>query len=50
MKKLTSKNAKVIGDDLGIDWNEVKLDEFTIGINVEFDMGTKYPETNVTKK
>ena len=37
MKKLNSKNAKVIGDDLGIDWNEVKLDEFTIGINVEFE-------------
>jgi hypothetical protein len=49
MKKLNSKNAKVIGDDLGIDWNEVKLDEFTIGINVEFEHGTKYPETNVTK-
>jgi hypothetical protein len=49
MKKLTSKNAKLIGEDLGIDWNEVKLDEFTIGINVEFEHGTKYPETNITK-
>jgi hypothetical protein len=43
MKKLNSKDAKLIGDDLGIDWNEVKLDEFTIGINVEFEHGTKYP-------
>jgi hypothetical protein len=48
MKKLNSKEAKVIGDDLGIDWNEVKLEEFTEGISVEFEHGTKYPETNVT--
>jgi hypothetical protein len=49
MKKLNSKDAKLIGDDLGIDWNEVKLDEFTTGVNVEFEHGTKYPATNVTK-
>jgi len=49
MKKLNSKDAKVIGDDLGIDWNEVKLEEFTKGVSVEFEHGTKYPETNVTK-
>jgi len=29
MKKLDSKDAKLIGDDLGINWNEVKLEEFT---------------------
>jgi hypothetical protein len=49
MKKLTSRDAKEIGDDLGINWDEVKLDEFTSGVNVEFEHGTKYPETNVTK-
>ena len=48
MKKLNSKNAKEIGDDLDINWNEVKLDEFTKGVNVEFEHGTRYPETNVT--
>ena len=49
MKKLNSKDAKVIGDDLGINWNEVELDEFTKGVSVELEHGTKYPETNVTK-
>jgi len=49
MKKLDSKDAKVIGDDLGINWNEVKLEEFTKGVSVELEHGTKYPETNVTK-
>jgi len=48
MKKLNSKNAKVIGDDLGINWNEVKLEEFTKGVSVELEHGEKYPATNVT--
>jgi len=48
MKKLDSKDAKVIGEEIGIDWNEVKLEEFTIGVNIEFEHGTKFPETNVT--
>jgi hypothetical protein len=48
MKKLNSKDAKVIGDDLGIDWDEIKLEEFTKGVSVELEHGTKYPETNVT--
>ena len=49
MKKLTSKDAKEIGDAIGINWNEVSLDEFTKGINVEFEHGSKYPKTNITK-
>ena len=48
MKKFNSKNAKVIGDDLGINWKEVKLQEFTKGVNVEFEHGKKFPETNIT--
>ena len=48
MKKVDSMHAKEIGENLGIDWNEVKLEEFTQGINVEFEHGKKFPETNVT--
>jgi hypothetical protein len=48
MEKLNSQEAKDIGDDLGINWDEVKLDEFTKGVNVEFEHGTRFPETNVT--
>ncbi|MBK9332938.1 MAG: hypothetical protein IPM96_11180 [Ignavibacteria bacterium] len=48
MEKFTAHNAKEIGDDLGINWNEVKLDEFTKGLNIELEHGTRYPETNVT--
>jgi hypothetical protein len=48
IEKLNSKDAKEIGDDIGINWKEVDMDEFTKGINVEFEHGTKFPETNVT--
>jgi len=48
MKKLNLKDAKEIGNDLGINWNEVDINEFTKGVNIEFEHGTKYPETNVT--
>jgi len=50
MKKFNSKAAKEIGDDLVINWNEVNLDEFTKGVNVELEHGSRDPETNVTKK
>lgn len=48
MKKLNLKEAKQIGNDLGIDWNKVDLEEFSMGLNVELEHGTRYPETNVT--
>lgn len=48
MKKIDKVEAKAIGDKLGINWDEVDLYEFTNGINVEFEHGTRYPETNIT--
>ena len=48
MKKLNSKDSKKIGDNLDINWDEVDLNEFTKGVNIEFEHGTKFPETNVT--
>lgn len=48
MKFLELEQAKNIGDKLGIDWETIDLDEFTKGINVEFEHGTRFQETNVT--
>jgi hypothetical protein len=48
MKNIDSNDAKEIGEKIGIDWNEVELEEFTNGINVEFEHGKKFSETNVT--
>ena len=49
MKKFNSKAAKEIGDDLVINWSEISLNEFTNGVNVELEHGSRYSETNVTK-
>lgn len=48
MKKINKDDAKLIGDQLGIDWKEVDLNEFTEGIAVELEHGKRWPETNVT--
>jgi len=48
MEKLKKIDAKKIGDDIGINWEGINLDEFTVGVNVELEHGSKDPETNVT--
>jgi hypothetical protein len=48
MDKIDAIKAKEIGDFLGIDWSKVDIKEFTAGINVEFEHGSRYPEINVT--
>ncbi len=40
--------ARAIGAQLGIDWDEVKLDEFHRGLAVELEHGSRDPETDVT--
>ena len=47
-KKFTNEEAKRIGDELGIDWDEVNLEEFRMGLGVELEHGLHDPETNVT--
>ena len=48
MEKLNAERAKEIGKTLGINWNEVSLEEFAKGLNVEFEHGSRYLETNIT--
>jgi hypothetical protein len=47
-KKFTDEEAKRIGDRLGIDWGDVDLSEFRVGLGVELEHGTRDPETDVT--
>jgi hypothetical protein len=47
-KKFTDEEAKRIGDKLGINWNEVELSEFRIGLGVELEHGSRDPDTDVT--
>lgn len=44
----TLDEAKSIGDSLGIDWTQVELEQFRMGLRVELEHGARDPETNVT--
>lgn len=46
--KFTDEEAKRIGNELGIDWDEVLLSEFRKGLGVELEHGPRDPETDVT--
>lgn len=47
-RAFTSEEAKKIGDQIGIDWNTVNLEEFRVGLNVELEHGLHDKDTNVT--
>jgi hypothetical protein len=48
MKRFNQKDAKRIGKNLHINWDEVNLSQFTRGLNVELEHGSRDPQTNVT--
>lgn len=49
-KQFTTDEAKQIGDQIGIDWNKVNINEFRRGLEVEFEHGSQWgEETNITK-
>jgi hypothetical protein len=47
-REFTQQDARRIGDALGINWSEVRLDEFRAGLGVELEHGVRDPVTNVT--
>ena len=47
-KSFTVEEAKEIGEKLGIDWKSFDVEQYTMGLNVELEHGTKSPATNVT--
>jgi len=48
-KSISASAARKIGDAIGVDWNEVDLEQFRKGIKVELEHGTELgPQTNVT--
>jgi len=47
-KFFTTEEAKKIGDEIGIDWNKVQIEEFKQGLHVELEHGLHDDETNVT--
>ncbi len=49
MKKIfTPEEARVLGEKVGINFDDVSLDEFCKGLSVELEHGLHDPETDVT--
>jgi len=47
-KTFTAEEAKMIGEKLGIDWNNFDVEQFRMGMDVELEHGLIDPVTNVT--
>lgn len=47
-KRFTTEEAKAIGEQLGITWQEFDVEQFRRGLDVELEHGAHDPETNVT--
>ena len=47
-KFFTIEEAKKIGDQIGVNWAETKLEEFKQGLRVELEHGLADSRTNVT--
>ena len=47
-KQFTADEARSLGDRIGVDWAEVPLEEFRLGLGVELEHGARDPQTNVT--
>jgi hypothetical protein len=48
VRKFTTDEAKVIGEQIGIDFKIIDLAQFRLGLAVELEHGTHDPITNVT--
>ena len=46
----TADQAREVGEQIGIDWGASRFDveQLRMGMDVELEHGTHYPETNVT--
>ncbi len=47
-KKITTEQAKYIGEQLGIDWSKFDIGQYRMGMTVELEHGTENMTTNVT--
>lgn len=49
-KRFSAKEAKRVGEEIGIDWESAPFDveQFRAGMDVELEHGTQDPATNVT--
>jgi hypothetical protein len=46
--RTTAEEAKRVGDEIGVDWSRFDLEQFRLGMDVEFEHGSHDPQTDVT--
>ena len=47
-RRTTSEEAKRVGDKIGVDWSRFDLEQFRLGMDVEYEHGSHDPQTDVT--
>ena len=47
-KRTTREEARRVGDEIGVDWERFELEQFRIGMDVEYEHGAHDPQTDVT--
>ncbi len=47
-KRFSEKEARKIGEAIGIDWDDVDFEQFRMGLEVELEHGKQDPQTDVT--
>lgn len=47
-RKVAADEARRVGDEIGVSWATVDLEQFRRGLEVELEHGAHDPETNVT--
>ena len=47
-RRTTLEEARRVGDLIGVDWQTYALDQFRVGMDVEFEHGARDSQTDVT--
>lgn len=48
MQQFSVEEARRVGEALGLDWQQIDVEQFRRGMEVELEHGARDPETNVT--
>lgn len=48
LKQFTLDEARKIGDEIGVDWQSIPIEQFRTGLHVELEHGKHDPQTDVT--
>ena len=47
-RRTSPEEAREVGDQIGVDWDRFDLEQFRAGMDVEYEHGSRDPQTDVT--